>query len=171
MHVKALFQKLKVWPSLTPEDSRQFHLCSSGGLQAIQDDIWATVLLGERTTAWGTAKDHCPGRECWSCCFLIQLTFPWIPNPLPTLCSPYKKGHFKMEFKMVPQGMNPPSSQISGHLNKVPIKTQPLSLLIELGSYRQPELPCLFWFQSLYKPGSKMKFSFLERNSFQWECV
>ena len=42
--------------------------------------------------------------------------------------------------------MNPPSSQIAGHLNKAPIKIQSLSLLIGVGGDRQPELQCLFQF-------------------------
>ena len=33
--------------------------------------------------------------------FFNLINFPWIPNPLPRLYSPYKKGHFKMEFKMI----------------------------------------------------------------------
>ena len=45
--------------------------------------------------------------------------------------------------------MNPPS-QIAGHLNKVPIKIQTLSLLIGFGSDRQPEGQCLFWFHLTY---------------------
>ena len=45
--------------------------------------------------------------------------------------------------------MNPPSSQIASHLNKVPIKIQSLSLLIGFGSDRQPELWCLFRFHFL----------------------
>ena len=40
--------------------------------------------------------------------------------------------------------MNPPSSQIAGHLNKAPIKIESLSLLIGFGSDRQPE--CEFFF-------------------------
>ena len=92
MHMlKHLFQKLKVWPTLTPGDHRQFHLCASGGLQAIQDGIWVIVLQGAMTTAQGEN----------TAVFLTQLTSPWIPNSLPTLRSPYKKGHFKTEFKMV----------------------------------------------------------------------
>ena len=63
MHVKALFQELKVWPTLTPGDHKQFHLCASGGLQATQDDIWAIVLQGEMTTAQDTAKDHAQGEN------------------------------------------------------------------------------------------------------------
>ena len=43
--------------------------------------------------------------------------------------------------------MNPPSSQIAGHLNKAPIKIQVLSLLIGFGSDRQPKRWRLFWFQ------------------------
>ena len=39
MPVKALFQELKVGPTLTPGDHKEFHLCASGGLQAIQDGI------------------------------------------------------------------------------------------------------------------------------------
>ena len=42
--------------------------------------------------------------------------------------------------------MNPPSSQITSHLNKAPIKIQLLSLLIGFGSDRQPECQCLFRF-------------------------
>ena len=50
--------------------------------------------------------------------------------------------------KMVCQGMNPPSSQITHHLNKPPIKIQSLSLLIGFGSDRQPKLQCLFRFHN-----------------------
>ena len=42
--------------------------------------------------------------------------------------------------------MNPPSSGIAGHLNKVPIKIQSLSLLTGFNSDRQPECWCLFRF-------------------------
>ena len=48
---------------------------------------------------------------------------------------------------MVCYGMNTPSSQIAGHLNKAPLKIQSLSLLVGFGSDRQPELQCLFQFQ------------------------
>ena len=44
--------------------------------------------------------------------------------------------------------MNLPSSQITSHLNNVPIKIQLLSLLIGFGSDRQPEPQCRFWFQN-----------------------
>ena len=44
--------------------------------------------------------------------------------------------------------MNPASSQIAGHLNKVTIKIQSLSLFIGFGSDRQPERWCLFWFHN-----------------------
>ena len=57
MLVKALFQELKVGPTLTPGDQEQLHLWASG-LQVIQDDIRALVLRGELTTAQDTAKDH-----------------------------------------------------------------------------------------------------------------
>ena len=50
---------------------------------------------------------------------------------------------------MVCQGGNPLFSQIAGHLNKVPIKIQSLSLLIEFGTDRQPERRCLLRFHSL----------------------
>ena len=46
-------------------------------------------------------------------------------------------------------GYEPASSQIAGHLNKVPMKIQLLSLLIGFSSDRQPELWCLFQFQYL----------------------
>ena len=94
------------------------------------------------TTAQDTAKDHCLGRECWSC-FLIQLTFPWIPNPLPTLCSPHKKGHFKWNLRL---GYEPAIFSDLHHLSKAPIKIQLLLLLTGFGSDRQPELQCLFRF-------------------------
>ena len=55
-----------------------------------------------------------------------------------------------MEFKMVCEGMNLPSSQITCHPNKAPIKIQPLPLLIGLGSDRQPELRRPFRFQEDY---------------------
>ena len=58
MHVKALIQELEVWPTLTPGDHKQFHLCASGGPQAIQDDIWAIVLQGEMNTTQD-CKDQC----------------------------------------------------------------------------------------------------------------
>ena len=110
--MKDFVQELKVWPTLSPGDHKQFHLCASGGLQAIQDSTWAIVLQGEMTTAQNTARDHCLGHslrpqprarmlKLFLSFFLIQWTFPWIPNPLPTLYSPYKKGHFKMDYKMV----------------------------------------------------------------------
>ena len=44
--------------------------------------------------------------------------------------------------------MNLPSSQITGILNKAPIKIQSLTLLIGFGSDRQPERQCLFWFEN-----------------------
>ena len=105
MHIKALFQELKVWPTLTPGGHKQFHLCASGGLQAIQDGIWAIVPWVRwpkpgtqlKTTAWGTAKDYRPGQEC--CRFLIQLTFPWTPKPWPTLCSPVKRAILQWNVK------------------------------------------------------------------------
>ena len=58
---------------------------------------------------------------------------------------------------MVYKGMNPPSSQVAGHLNKVPIEIQSLSLLIGVGSDRQPEPRCLLWFHILVFSGATMK--------------
>ena len=55
MHVKAVDSGTEGIPTLTPGDHRKFHLGSSGGLQAIQDGIWAIVLQGEMTTAQDTA--------------------------------------------------------------------------------------------------------------------
>ena len=43
-------------------------------------------------------------------------------------------------------GANPLSSQITSHLNKVPIKIQLLSLLNGFGTDRQPKHWCLFLF-------------------------
>ena len=64
MHMlKLLSQELMVWPTLTPGNHKQFHLCASG-LQAIQDGVWPIVLQGEMTTAQDTAKDHRSGQEC-----------------------------------------------------------------------------------------------------------
>ena len=61
--MKDFVQELKVWPTLSPGDHKQFHLCASGGLQAIQDSTWAIVLQGEMTTAQNTARDHCLGHS------------------------------------------------------------------------------------------------------------
>ena len=37
MHVTELLsQELKVWPTLTPGNHKQFYLCASGGLQVIK---------------------------------------------------------------------------------------------------------------------------------------
>ena len=63
----------------------------------------------------------------------LSLNPPWTSKPL-TLFIPWCKNvGLERKDKMVYQGMNPPSSQIAGHLNKVPIKIQSLSLLIGLG--------------------------------------
>ena len=54
MHVKAFVPGTE---GMTHPDSRshkQFHLCALGGLQALQDDIWAIVLQDEMTTAQDT---------------------------------------------------------------------------------------------------------------------
>ena len=79
MHVKALIQELEVWPTLTPGDHKQFHLCASGGLQAIHDGFWATVFLGGLTTTQDTDTDYCPGQE--SCSFLNPILFPEFQTP------------------------------------------------------------------------------------------
>ena len=50
MHVKAFVPGTEGVTRPDPGDQKQFHLCSSGGLQAIQDDIWVIVLQGEMTT-------------------------------------------------------------------------------------------------------------------------
>lgn len=96
MPVKLRFQELKVWPTLTPGTTSSSPFVPQE-VSSNQDDIWASVLLGERKT---TAQGENAVVGCFFF-FLIKLTFPWIPNPLPTLCSPYKKGHLKMEFKTV----------------------------------------------------------------------
>ena len=57
MHVKA-FVSGPEGIALTPGDLKQSHLCASGGLQAIQDGIWAIVLQGKMTNSQDTAKDH-----------------------------------------------------------------------------------------------------------------
>ena len=74
-------------------------------------------------------------------------------TPYHTLFIPgYKNLGLEREDKMVCEGMNPPSSQIAGHLNKGPIKIQPLSLLIGFGSDGQPQHRCLFRFPILATP-------------------
>ena len=73
--------------------------------------------------------------------------------------------------------MNSPSSQITSHLNKVPIKTQSLSLLIGFGSDRQPEFRCLFWLQqeevtvlrAVGKLGYKNSYHYLFLK--RWHCL
>ena len=128
-------------------------------------------LLGKQPTSWGTAKHYplgtnwshpdlcvpgrdrgplplgtanCPGRGC---CSFFYLILPEFQSPRYTLFIPgYKKSALEREEKMVCYGMNPPSSRITGHLNKAPTKIWSLSLLIVFGSDRQPERWCLFRF-------------------------
>ena len=100
MHVKCMFQELTVWPTLTPGDHKQFHLSASGGLQAIKM-VSEPLHTRVRWAPPGAQLNTTTQSEENAAVFLILLTFPWILNPLPTLCSPYKKGLFKMEFKMV----------------------------------------------------------------------
>ena len=59
-----------------------------------------------------------------------------FPNPLPTPSS-YKKSVWNEMLRWFWRARNLPSSQITSHLNKVPIKIQSLSPLIGSGSNRQ----------------------------------
>ena len=101
------YEGMKVWPTQTPGDQKQFHLCAPGGLQAIQDGILAIVLQGETTTGRmqlkattrGSAKDHRPGGEC--CSFLNPINISRISKPLTYTLFSLQKGHFKMELKTV----------------------------------------------------------------------
>ena len=81
----------------------------------------------------------------------VAVSFTWsslnFKTPHCTLFIPcYKNLGLERKDKMVCSGMNPPSSQIAGHLNQAPINIQLLSLLIRFGSDRQPEHRCLFQF-------------------------
>ena len=146
MQVKALFWEQKAWPTLTPGDHKQFHLCASGGLQAIQDGIWATALQGETPTTQDTEKDHCPGHRIKDVAAFIWLTFSLNSIPLTyTFLLLIKSVNLKWNLRRSVRVCNPLSSQIASHLNKVPIKIESLSLLIGSGSDKQHECR-LFWF-------------------------
>ena len=96
----------------------------------------------------GTA--NCPGQEC---CSFFPPILPESQNPHCTLIIPcYKKPGLEKD-KVVRQGMNLPYSQITGCLNKVPVKIELLGSLIGFGRDRQSERWCLFWFQNCYRTG------------------
>ena len=103
MHVKAIVPGTEgiTHPdsALTPGDHKQLHLCASGGLQAIKMESEPSCSRVRGPPPRTQLKITAQGEN--TAVYLIHLTFPWIPNPLPTLCCPYRKGHFKMEFKMV----------------------------------------------------------------------
>ena len=77
MPVKALFQKLKVGPTLTPGDQEQLHLRASGGRTQFQ-------VVSESEPLCSRWDAHHPGWECWTCSFVIQWTFPEFQ--IPYLC-------------------------------------------------------------------------------------
>ena len=94
----------------------------------------------QRTTA--PASSYRPGQEC---CSFFHLILPESQSPHRTLFIPwYKTLAWKEKTRWFVTVWT--HSEITGHLNKAPIKIQWLSLLIGFGSDRQPELPCLFWF-------------------------
>ena len=74
------------------------------------------------------------------CSFYLINLFAEFQTPYLHFSSPYKKGQLEMKCKTVCSRVHtPPSSQIAGHLNKVPMEIQSLSLLIVSGSDRQHE--------------------------------
>ena len=68
--------------------------------------------------------------------FLFPLEFQ---IPLPTLFPPYDKADLNGNVRFSVRVCNPLSFQITGHLNKAPIKIESLSLLIGSSSDRQHE--------------------------------
>ena len=80
---------------MTHPDSRRpqaVHLCAPGGLWAIAM-VWAAVLQGEKPTAQSTDGKN-------TVAFNLIHFFPEFQTPSLYFPS-YKKGQFKMEFKMV----------------------------------------------------------------------
>ena len=145
--LKLLFQKLQIRPVLAPGETAD-----------LLGHCWRLPPPGDhkRHLAGPLSSSQRPPPQltanCLECCSFFHLILPESQSPHPTLFIPcYKKSGLEREGKMVCQGMNPPSSQIAGHLNKAPIKIQSLSLLIGFGSDRQPECRCLFQFH-LYRP-------------------
>ena len=91
------------------------------------DGIWAIVLQGEMSTAQDTHKVN----RWKNAVAFIWLTFSLNSKPL------IKRVGLKWNVRRSLRVHNPPSSQITGHLNKVPIEIKSLSLLIGSGGDRQ----------------------------------
>ena len=102
-----------------PPDQKQFQLWASGGLQAIM------MVSGPSCSR---ARCPPPGTQKNAAAFYLFNFFPEFQTPYLHFSSPYTKGRFEPELKTVCLGTNPPSSQMAGHLNKEPTKTQSLSV-------------------------------------------
>ena len=75
--------------------------CAPEETRSNQDGIWATVLWGEPSTSQGTDKESLVNK--WknaAVLYLIDL-FPEFQTHYLHFSSPYKKGRFEMECKMV----------------------------------------------------------------------
>ena len=90
MPAKALFQELVVGPTLTPGDH-------SSSTCAPQEAHTQFQVVSEPPAL----QVRCPRPRVRMLNLLVcnPMNFSLNPKPLPTLCSPYKKGHFKMEFR------------------------------------------------------------------------
>ena len=108
------------------------------------------MLQGETCAAQGTeqeslGKDERMLGKLLDCSFYLMNSnpityfFPELQTPYVHFSFPYKKVDLIWDVRWSFKIHNPPSSQITSHLNKAPIKIQSLSLLIGSGSDKQHE--------------------------------
>ena len=103
MHVKSYYSKeLKARPALTPGHHKQVSSLCPRKTASNQDIIWAIVLHSEMLTTQNIDKDNHPGHRWKNAAAFYLINFsPEFQTPYLHFPSPYKKGHFKMEFNMV----------------------------------------------------------------------
>ena len=88
-----LFQDLKVGPTLTPGDQKQFHLCAPGGLQAVKTESEPLCSRGRCPP---------PRTQMKECCLIYLINFSLNSKSLTYIfLLLIKKGQFKTEFKTV----------------------------------------------------------------------
>lgn len=111
-----------------------------------QDGIWATVLQPQNGCRpgcrWRISGEQMKGRweNRWAAAF-IWLTFSLNAKPFTyPFHALIKKVGLRWDGSRSLKYITPPSSQITGHLNKVPM-IQPSSLLTSSGSDRQHQWP------------------------------
>ena len=86
---KLLFQELKVWPTLTPGDYKQFNLSAPGGLQTIRKVSEPLCSREETSSLRKKIKNH-QMKGCWENCWtatFVRLTFFLNSKPLTFVSS------------------------------------------------------------------------------------